>query len=109
MDLTKAMRKSNSFIFDFLIAAIADKASNKDMAKMKEEPREIIMTWNGVEIDVKQALDMLERNFNYGIKKRVDEEVQIIKEELMEPLEEKIVEISELIEKKLKDEKWKTK
>ncbi|MFA7287249.1 MAG: hypothetical protein WC055_00055 [Melioribacteraceae bacterium] len=94
---------TKSFHHWFMISAL----SGIDITEeIKSIPRVITMQINGVEINPEKALSRLEEEFDGLVEKEAKKMVQEMKNDILDPFEEKVREltegIEELIENKLK-------
>lgn len=100
MDLTEEF-KNDQFVKWFIIAAISDGSTITD--EMSDLPREITMQINNVEIDPLRAMKRLEEEFDRNVELRSKELVEDMKNEIFEPFENKVQEVTDVLNKYLSD------
>ena len=91
MDLTKEYKNRDSFIQWFLICALKGVEITENV---RNEPRDVKMQLNGVELNPLHALKRLEKEFNRLVEKKALERIEEIENDILEPFNEQVEELT---------------
>lgn len=92
MDLTQEFDKTDSFIHWFIICALVGIDITEEV---KKRPIDIKMTINEVEMNPLASLKRLEEEFDRLVDKKANEKIDIITDNIIEPFQEKIQELTD--------------